>query len=221
MRDSTLPMSQPRSRRTHARLLEALEHRLRNADFDQIAVADIARDAGVSVGTVYAHFADKNAFLEGLLRRHLGRLEGLVDGAHATRESETINVPPDLRSALRGFVTSAMTQVDTDAHIIRALTTYQRKTPDAASAHALQIAEAGRRRLETFLTHYTDEIGAARAPKAATLIFWFLNSIFYRRAVAQASFLPPHLMPTDEEIVAFLVDTLHRTLTSADAPPPV
>jgi AcrR family transcriptional regulator len=54
---------QERSRRTEAALARALSELSREQPFEDITVADIARRAGVAVGTVYRRFRNKRALL--------------------------------------------------------------------------------------------------------------------------------------------------------------
>jgi len=61
---------QARSRETLERLLDAAEAFLERSPFDQISVAEIARQADVSVGNIYNRFPDKTALLEEVFARH-------------------------------------------------------------------------------------------------------------------------------------------------------
>lgn len=59
--------SQPRGRLTRARLLRSAEQLFSRRGFAEAAVGDIARRAGVGVGTLYHHFPDKRAILLDLI----------------------------------------------------------------------------------------------------------------------------------------------------------
>jgi AcrR family transcriptional regulator len=56
-----LPAHQSRSRETRARILEAAESEFAKKGYDGARLADIAEEAGCSVGTVYFRFKDKSA----------------------------------------------------------------------------------------------------------------------------------------------------------------
>ena len=65
----------PRSRglrgeETRDRLLRAASQLFARTGYDGTAITDVAREAGIGVGTVYHHFSDKRALLLDLLRRH-------------------------------------------------------------------------------------------------------------------------------------------------------
>lgn len=61
---------QSRSRATEERILAATERLLAIASFEDLPVVRIAAEAGVSVGGVYARFADKSELLKALHRRY-------------------------------------------------------------------------------------------------------------------------------------------------------
>lgn len=74
---------QARSRKTMERLLDTAEAFLEQSLFDQVAIAEIARQAGVSVGNLYNRFPDKAALLEEVYTRR----EQVLDGWFAERLS--------------------------------------------------------------------------------------------------------------------------------------
>ena len=61
------PPRQKRSEATLARILEAAKALLATQDLDDITVEDIAREAGVSVGSLYTRFKGKDELLTHLL----------------------------------------------------------------------------------------------------------------------------------------------------------
>jgi AcrR family transcriptional regulator len=207
MNVSTLAAIRPGARRTRDRLLEALEALLKTRDFDQISVAEIAAAAGVSVGSVYAHFRDKNAFLDTLLQRHRARLRRMVEAPVETAPF------PDLKDAIAAMVRAAMAQADADAHLLRALAAYIRNAPDSDIATALEISDAGCLRIEAYLAPYDREIASMSVAEAANFIHWFLNSVFYRRVMSPAPFMPPQRIPPDDQLADRITVMIHGALT--------
>lgn len=61
-----LPAKQARSRRTRDALIAAGWKLLERSPWDAITISDIVKAAGVSVGSFYTRFADKDAFFESL-----------------------------------------------------------------------------------------------------------------------------------------------------------
>jgi AcrR family transcriptional regulator len=66
--------AQARGRATRARLLDAAERLFTQLGYDGTAMGDVARAAGVGVGTLYHHFTDKRALLLELIDRWGDRL---------------------------------------------------------------------------------------------------------------------------------------------------
>src|SRR5690606_36160352 len=70
-----VPARQARSRRTQEKLLAAAERLLARRVLDSLTVADIAGEAGVSVGAFYARFEGKQALVPLLGARYAVTLE--------------------------------------------------------------------------------------------------------------------------------------------------
>src|SRR5579884_3851312 len=64
----------PRVRRTHLLLRQALEKLLREKDFDTISVQDITEAATLNRATFYDHYPDKYALLECLVAQRFTEL---------------------------------------------------------------------------------------------------------------------------------------------------
>ena len=72
---------QPRGRATRARLIAAAEELFLRLGYDGTSMQDVARRAGISVGTLYHHFADKRALL-------LELIDGYGERVAAQRRSD-------------------------------------------------------------------------------------------------------------------------------------
>ncbi len=74
---------QARSRATVEVVLEAAAQVFERAGYHETTTDDIAARAGVSIGTLYQYYPNKDALLVGLFERHLAEIEqsfaGLVD----------------------------------------------------------------------------------------------------------------------------------------------
>ncbi len=69
------PRRQARGLATRQRLLESAEWLFSRRGYEGTSIGDVADKAGVGVGTVYHHFADKRALLLELIARWAARLE--------------------------------------------------------------------------------------------------------------------------------------------------
>ena len=76
---------QARSRRTRQRILDAAIESFETLGYDETTTAEIAREAGLAIGSVYDYFRDKRAILLEILRD-----TGLrrPKPAHAARRSQ-------------------------------------------------------------------------------------------------------------------------------------
>jgi AcrR family transcriptional regulator len=86
----SLPATQARSRATRARLIEAAESVFAEKGYDGARLADIAEEAGCSVGAVYFRFKDKSALFSAIAETFIedarAGLAVLIDKAPANRE---------------------------------------------------------------------------------------------------------------------------------------
>jgi len=74
----TRVFAQQRARATYGALVEAARHVFERQGYDAAQTPDIAREAGVSVGTFYRYFTDKrHAFIE-MITEHLDEIYQLV-----------------------------------------------------------------------------------------------------------------------------------------------
>jgi len=75
------PATQQRSRETERRILDAAEALMDRTPFDAIGVHEIAAEAGVAVGSVYARFGSKAGLLDGVYARHQASMASLFAAA--------------------------------------------------------------------------------------------------------------------------------------------
>lgn len=95
--------SQERSRRTVERILAAAAVVFDEAGYAGATTNDIAREAGISVGSLYQYFPHKDALLVGLAHRHVDSVVAAVDAFTASMSSDTVEldaVLADLASVL-------------------------------------------------------------------------------------------------------------------------
>lgn len=96
-----------RGERTRAKLLDAARVAFRGVPWNRARVEDVCRAAGVGHGTYYAYFANKEAVLEALVRRHAEALYGLAGEPWTSGDVEA-----DVRRVIAGFV--ALSEEDRD-----------------------------------------------------------------------------------------------------------
>lgn len=96
-----------RGERTRQKLLDAARVAFRGVPWNRARVEDVCRTAGVGHGTYYAYFANKEAVLEALVRRHAAELYRLAEEPWTSGDVEA-----DVRRVIAGFV--ALSEEDRD-----------------------------------------------------------------------------------------------------------
>lgn len=154
---------------------------LETREFRDIGVLDIAERAGTSVGTVYRHFADKEDFLNTLMRLRIEKIE-------ARLSIKTAMIPPEwsLEEILTIALQQALEQVETDAPILRTLLTHRplqlqlNQAMEALQSQALS-------RMELFLERCGSRVTHPDKGRAATQLFHVLNTLFLDSIIATDS----------------------------------
>ncbi|HET6521423.1 MAG TPA: TetR/AcrR family transcriptional regulator [Geminicoccaceae bacterium] len=130
-----------RRRRKEARPAEILGAALEEFAANGYAATrldDVARRAGVSKGTIYLYFDDKEALFKEVVRRsvvpHLERLRAAVDGATGSAEAF-------LRNDFKGF---ALGLIESEArHVVRLLVAEGPRFPDLAGFYFDEVVGPG------------------------------------------------------------------------------
>ncbi|SDG43352.1 TetR/AcrR family transcriptional regulator [Microbacterium pygmaeum] len=115
-----------------ARSRERILAAARSHDVRALRLNDVARDAGVGIGTVYRHFPTVHALIEALSIDSLGRLQ---DASEAAARN------PDPLSALHGFLRAALLLQLEDAGLEAVLIDLARTDPVVHSECAAARAE--------------------------------------------------------------------------------
>ncbi|HVU20812.1 MAG TPA: TetR/AcrR family transcriptional regulator [Rhizomicrobium sp.] len=163
-----LPVQQERSRITRERLLAAAEKVFAENGYDGAKLADIAAEAGVSVGAVYFRFKDKDALFQAIAesfteesRARLGEL--VLAGRNASTEQ-----------VIRTFVARTAANMRTHRGLFRAIIEHGFDHPrvmDVMMAFRDEIARA----LEAVLREHGGKSGLGDAVRVATqMIYGFL-----------------------------------------------
>ncbi len=203
-----MPAIQKRALQTREKILKALESLLMETEFENISIADIARDAGVAVGSVYSHFKDKSALLPTLLERRLDRVEARILELEAD--------PPlgaDLRATVGLLVEEVRSQSFDERGPLRALLTHRRLYPDLDVPRRPvlndRLAAVFKRALET----HRAEIGWTDLQAAANEVYYVVHVMFLDDILFNAPPLPSSVTPSSDAKVEAIADMVYRRLT--------
>jgi AcrR family transcriptional regulator len=145
---------QDRSRRTMNRILDATETLLLKRGFDHVGVAEIARQACVSVGAIYARFQHKNGLLQVLHQRFSEEAMVTTEAALGPNRWEGATTA-EIIGALVGFLVRIHSE---RAGLLRAFSLYGRNDPHF-QARNRRMTENFLERLQTLLRTRHGEIG--------------------------------------------------------------
>jgi AcrR family transcriptional regulator len=161
--------TQERSRETTAIVLEAAARVLRRHGYAGATTNRIAEAAGVSVGTLYQYFADKNEVFDALVRDYFARIVGRI-------REQPIDYSLPLEATLGGLIAAG---VDAQRHgpgLLRAL----EQVPNTVFRRRL---DTGKRGLAIFfrevLDHYKGLLRPIDLDRAVTLLINAAEGIGY------------------------------------------
>lgn len=208
---------QKRALITREKLLSSLEALLREHEFEEISIADIAGRAGVAVGSVYSHFRDRNAFLEALLAEYCVRVEQRLATVDVHSSVAALKTPNGLRSALVAAADAAIKQAKEDGHIIRATYNYARLHPESQAAEWERLRRAAVDRAVIFIAAFENEVVRPDRRRTALMLHHFFNVIlldyvlFKERSTMKAARL------SDRSLAREIADMAYGYLKTAPA----
>ncbi|MEO0882393.1 MAG: TetR/AcrR family transcriptional regulator [Pseudomonadota bacterium] len=210
---------QKRALATRERILDGLETLLETREFEELSIAELAREAGVAVGSVYSHFKDKEALLPALLDRQLERTQERLAELRETGTIDGIAVEamdrPDLRTAITVSIRGALAQINQSLGVRRALLTYRRLNPDLEIPLARTLVEQAFEAQVRQLESYRDEIAHEDLSQAAKMVNYFGNILFLDRIVFVNSTFQDELRPDDETLIQTYSDMIYHYLTKS------
>jgi AcrR family transcriptional regulator len=141
---------QDRASSTVEVLLEATAQILLSQGYERASTNEIARRAGVSIGTLYQYFDNKEALVAELARRHFGRIEAVV----------LEHLVPDDAADLRAMVT----------RLLRALVAVHRNDPRMSQVLEAEMSRVGELHLFEDLRQRSEMLVAERLATARSVL---------------------------------------------------
>ena len=152
---------QVRSRRTTEKLFTAAERVFLRDGFAAASVAEIAREAGVSVGAFYGRFADKHAFLEAFFDRSFERSRAEIDAEALTAAA----VDRTAAGRVRAYVAQRVGHYRDRRPVLLAVQAWL-ASGGGGGAYARRRGELADHAVETVLALVGDDLAAAGADLA-------------------------------------------------------
>lgn len=180
------PPQQQRSREVLDRILVATGELLRERQFGEITVVQIARRARCSVGSFYARFPDKESVLRTLEDRMRDDAERALERHFAPERWAGVGAEELVRSLVRMFLTPDRDVED----LLRAFAIHSLTDPSYRPAYLVgreRILRLYREGFTARLLDVSDEVGHTDAARAAGVAFDLLVSVTEQRLFVPAS----------------------------------
>lgn len=190
---------QQRSRKTHNRILTALERLLENHFFEQITTRQLAAEAGVAPATLYRRFQDKNALLPALYDRYDQRL---IEWGRALWDERQLTRLRTVDERVRHLVREHVRFYRENEPVLRTVYLYLRLHPDMELGGAGSSRQTGYTRILTPVVEALIEQGRKPLEEArAKLLFLILITTIKERALFSSTTPASVLQLDDREFV--------------------
>ena len=201
MSQGARPALQSRSRATRDKLVASLERCLRKKTFENITVAEIAKEAGLAVGTVYRRFENKDAFIPVLFEIYRSRLDEL----HGEAGGIEVDPTNGLRDVLHQIAEKSWAFMQEQKHIIAAAHLYSRLRPDLIGDDWDDLLDAGARGYQSLVEAFPDEV--KRDPKeAGQMMAYHFNTALAERGLYGADGVASRMTISDAVFVRAVAD---------------
>lgn len=176
------PRKRPRQRRSQETvevLLEATTRVLKEEGYDRASTNRIARVAGVSVGSLYQYFPNKEALVMEVIKRHAESQVALL----SRMAVELADAP--MAVAVRTYITAMIEAHMVDPELHRVLV---QQAMHLGLEHLQQLDEACHTLVCAYLTRRRDEILPDDLDLAAYMVVTAVESLVHRAVLARAPY---------------------------------
>lgn len=204
------PALQARSKETRDKIVAALDRLLEQHGFDDITVAQLAAEAGISVGAVYRRFENKDALVPVIFDLYRGKLES------------DFRFEPDvgqgLRAALRELMVENWRSMERHGHLLRAVHLLSHQHPELIGDEWAPIVEASRGGVAALLDLFEEEIRVTDREAAVEAVTYFLSTALIEGGLYGEVGLPLAEVLKGERLAEEMADFAAGYLTLRRAP---
>jgi TetR/AcrR family transcriptional regulator, transcriptional repressor for nem operon len=180
--------SQADKAETHQRIVDVASRRFRELGLDGISVADIMKEAGMTVGGFYKHFASRDELV----------VEAMAAACQQMEESALVS-QPTLKKSIQTYLSEAHRDEITNGCPISALVNDTARSTDDAREVYTERLEASLALLESQMPEGTE--GNRRA-KAMLIYSAYVGALGLSRAVPDAKLSRQILNAVSSELIA-------------------
>lgn len=189
--DSIIEAKQARSQQTQKKLLAALSDSLKTQFFEHISIAHITEQAGVSVGTFYRRFKNKEALLPYLYQDFSEQFKDWVSALEENKQGS-------LNDQIALLVTECNAFLHTHAGVLRTLHLNSRLYPEILTKSQLFERSHDYQQLAALLMTYSTEIRHSKPKIACEMAIFMLISNLIEK-VLYSELTPAIASPLSEE----------------------
>ena len=198
---AVLPAHQARSRESLRKLLDATREVLGRYGMEGARIPRLARRAGLTPGSVYRRFQDKDALLETAILEILARQEETMETSFKPLvTSKQISLPEFAGKIIYGMVTAYRA----NAGLLRGMRQFAQRRVNTTFGKRASILEAAHfeRTVDLFLS-YRKEIRHPEPRMAVSLALKMITGTLYQVVVWPAQVKEVRdLLPKDDEVLA-------------------
>lgn len=166
--------SQPsRKQLTHRRIVETAARAIRRAGFHGVGVADIMKEAGLTHGGFYAHFASRNALLAEALECAGRESAARMAKGMASREAKGVSV---FRALVEGYLSERhLGSAESGCPLAALASEMPRQSPE--------VREAAAQRVRSLVGRVQSTLPGAAAGTAAVIASQLVGALQLARAL--------------------------------------
>ncbi len=205
-----LPATQPRSRATRDRIVAALETLLRKRRLEAVTIADIAQEAGVSVGAVYRRFENRDAFIPVAFDLYRTRLEAYF---LQPENRYTLDPAKGLRTTLRELAVLGWRFLAAETHLVRTAHIQARLRPELVGDDWQALLDRALGNARILISLFSEEIRVEDHDAAARMVTYLMNTALIEKALYPDDGVARLMQSSDEEFCHTMADAVFGYLT--------
>ncbi len=181
---STSPRKLPqqdRSRLTVEAILEATTHILTEEGYDKANTNRIAERAGISIGSLYQYFPNKESLMAALMDQHSNEIAALVE----SKLQNLFDVPPEVAIPELIKAVIAAHAIDPCLHQVLSEEIPRSERPQQMQTADERIAEL----LRTYLTRWRDRISPQNLDITVFILSRTVESLCHSAVIEHPSFV--------------------------------
>lgn len=191
---------QARSIQTKEKILDAAYRLLCSKGYYNTSTNEIAKEAGVPIGSVYSYFKDKDTILLEILRRYHEEFEKATSELTLSLEAYR----SDMRSWLRQLFKNLIRIHESGKELNREMQILSYNIPEVAALLKAQM-EGSRRTALNFINQMKDEIRYQDIEAAAIVVFDTMSATVHRIVFEKNDI-------SDERLVEACIEEIYRFL---------